>query len=174
MPRKSITVRAVKYERPGQPTKYKAEMIRAITTMAQNGMTDRAIAEALGVTYTTFRNWVGRHEKLRAALVIPKQTADADVEYSLYQQAKGYDYLEEDIRVFDGQLVKVEVRKHQPPNVTAALAWLNNRKRAEWSRNPEPDYVPEPTEEVQKLTPDNIRGLARQVVLLLTQGVKAA
>lgn len=175
MPRKVITARvAVDERRPAPQSRYEARFINSAAVMAQHGMTDREIARALGVCHRTFKFWLVAHPKLKAAMLIPKEIADARVEASLYQRANGYDVEDEEVKVINGEIVKVTVRRHIPIDTVAALAWLNNRRRDHWSRNPEP-YIETPQIEHMAdddITPANAREAARRVALMMYRGVK--
>jgi hypothetical protein len=57
----------------------------------------------------------------------------APVEQSLYQRAVGYSLNSE--KIFcnkDGEVTRVPIVEHVPPDVTAQIFWLKNRKPSEW------------------------------------------
>lgn len=157
----------------GNRNKFRREHIVAAQKIAQLGGTDRDIAEALSVDYATFRRWCHRWPKLREALVIPKEIADSNVEMSLYKNAMGFYVDEEEVKVLDGELVRVKVRKFIKGETMAQQTWLNNRRRDQWSRNPLPEDLPAPETPVEDMTisQDNVRQIARQFALVLRQGV---
>lgn len=72
-----------------------------------------------------------------------KDQADAKVEKKLYERAIGYKYTEkETVMEMDsnGNRKPARVRvveKECPPDVLAQMYWLNNRKSAQYKRNPE-------------------------------------
>lgn len=172
---RSVKIRVASDERPGpgRKTKYEARFVNTVKVMAENGMTDRAMAQALGVAYSTFREWVGRHPKLREAMAIPKAVANDLVKLSLYNLARGYDVEEEEVKVLDGELVRVRVTRHVPANFSAIAMWLNNRMPEEFRRNPEPlDDAPPPApgDDAIDITPDNVREIARRFALTLRNG----
>lgn len=175
-PTKAKPPRVVIADVPGRQSKFLVEYAKTAAVMARCGMIDSDIADALGVDYRTFKRWVARYPSLKDALVMSKPVADDAVEYSLYRQAQDRYVMEEEAKVIDGQIVKVQVRKFVPANVTATLAWLNNRRRDSWSRNPEPEALPPPvkTPEELDITPENARQMARKVALVLFKGGKVA
>ena len=64
---------------------------------------------------------------------IGKAEADDRVERSLYNRAVGYTFVS--VKVFcskDGVITKVPIKEHVPPDVTAQIFWLKNRKPADW------------------------------------------
>lgn len=171
--RKALKVRVAQDERPvGNRSKYKAEYVRTVKVMAENGMTDRAMAQALGVSYSTFRVWMGRHPKLREAIAIPKAVANDLVKLSLFTLARGYDYEEEEVKVIEGELVRVRVTRHQPASFSAIAMWLNNRMPEEFRRNTdlmdEAPALPAPSEDAD-ITPESKRDWARRVALMMLQ-----
>jgi hypothetical protein len=55
------------------------------------------------------------------------------VERSLYSRAVGYSFNSE--KIFcnkDGEVTRVPIIEHGPPDVTAQIFWLKNRKPTEW------------------------------------------
>ena len=59
--------------------------------------------------------------------------SDKDVERSLFQRANGYWHEETKVHFDqDGNPSEHKVRKYYPPDSTAMIFWLKNRKRKEW------------------------------------------
>jgi hypothetical protein len=68
-----------------------------------------------------------------SSLKAGKEEADSRVEQSLYQRAVGYSFESE--KVFcnkDGEVTRVPIVEHVPPDVTACIFWLKNRDPAHW------------------------------------------
>lgn len=80
----------------------------------------------------TIYRWKAEHEVFCQALKIGKDVADERVTRSLYARANGYEHDEVDIRVIEGKIVQTPIRKHYPPDTTAAIFWLKNRRKEEW------------------------------------------
>ena len=62
-----------------------------------------------------------------------KDEADNRVERSLYARATGYSY--DAVKIFhtkDGKVIKVPYTEHVPPDVTAQIYWLKNRRPDHW------------------------------------------
>jgi len=62
-----------------------------------------------------------------------KDEADNRVERSLYARATGYSY--DAVKIFhtkDGKIIKVPYTEHVPPDVTAQIYWLKNRRPDRW------------------------------------------
>jgi hypothetical protein len=124
---------------------------------ARDGLTDSDIARNCGVALSTFSEWKKRFTAISDALKEQKEVADFVVENALYKRAIGYDYIETKIDEVvgpDGKQVGAKkitkTKKHMPADVTAALAWLNNRKPQSWRRNAGKEKLDEKKFEHQK------------------------
>lgn len=60
------------------------------------------------------------------------------MENALYKRALGYDAEETKVEVENGKKKITRVTKHVPPDVTAAIFWLKNRKPGAWRDKPMP------------------------------------
>lgn len=116
----------------GRPSKYRADALPEIGRLANEGATDVEMADALGVNVATFHRWKAQHGEFRDTLKVGKDQADARVERSLYARATGFEHDEVDIRVINGEIVQTAIRKVYPPDTTAAIFWLKNRRPVEW------------------------------------------
>lgn len=116
----------------GRPSKYKPEFVQQAAKLSALGATDAEMADFFEVTISTFSLWKVQHKEFSEALKAAKDIADRRVETSLYNRAMGYSHEETDIRVVDGAVVMTPMVKHYPPDTTAAIFWLKNRKPQEW------------------------------------------
>lgn len=115
----------------GQPSKF--EKVKDIVIrLAKYGLTDKQMAEVIGVTEQTVNNWKKANPSFFESLKSEKEIADAKVERSLFERATGYSHAEDKIFNDNGQALVVPTIKHYPPDTTAAIFWLKNRKPAEW------------------------------------------
>lgn len=117
---------------PGRPSGYRPEFDRIAESMAKLGATDIEIADAIGVDVRTLYRWKAQFPGFCQAVKVGKDVADDRVERSLFARANGYEHDEVDIRVIGGDIVQTPVRKFYPPDTTAAIFWLKNRRPAEW------------------------------------------
>lgn len=118
--------------RVGRPTLYKPEFVEQATKLCEQGCTEFEIAEHFHVDRMTLYRWKAAHPEFRDALRLAKAVADDRVEVTLYERATGYTYNSEEIKVVEGEVVRVPVQVHVPPDNTAAIFWLKNRRRDEW------------------------------------------
>jgi len=137
-------------KKPGRPTKYKPEFAAQAEKLCRLGATDIEIADFFEVDVRTVYRWKGEHDEFCQALKIAKAEADDRVERSLYARASGYEHDEVDIRVIDGKIVETPIRKFYPPDTTAAIFWLKNRKPEQWRDKQEMEHSGSVTVEITR------------------------
>lgn len=115
-----------------RPTKYKPEYCEQAEKLCRLGATDIEIADFFDVEVRTLYRWKGEHEAFCQALKAGKEISDERVERSLFARANGYEHDEVDIRVVDKAIVQTPIRKYYPPDTTAAIFWLKNRRPDLW------------------------------------------
>lgn len=116
----------------GRPPIYKPEFAKQAEKLCALGATDAELADFFGVHVATIHRWRHEYTEFCDSIKTAKEIADARVERSLYQRAMGYEHDETDIRVIQNEIVTTDIRKHYPPDSTAMIFWLKNRKPAEW------------------------------------------
>lgn len=104
---------------------------------ARDGLIDEQIAHNMGVAYSTFRTWVDKFPALSASLKAGKAPVDIEVENALLKSALGFEYEETitEIEELPGGKQKKQIRKvkkYAPPNSTAQIFWLKNRRPDRW------------------------------------------
>lgn len=115
-----------------RPTKFKQEFIAQAEKLCRLGATDQEVADFMEVEVRTLYRWKTDNEAFCQALKAGKDVADDRVERSLFARANGYEHEEVDIRVVANAIVQTPIRKYYPPDTTAAIFWLKNRKPGEW------------------------------------------
>jgi hypothetical protein len=115
-----------------RPTKYKPEYCEQAEKLCRLGATDIEIADFFDVEVRTLYRWKGEHEEFCQALKAGKEISDERVERSLFARANGYEHDEVDIRVVDKAIIQTPIRKYYPPDTTAAIFWLKNRRPDLW------------------------------------------
>jgi len=116
----------------GRPTDYKPEYAEQAAKLCQLGATDADLADFFGVSDRTIYRWAAKHEEFSQSLKAGKDLADERVERSLYHKAVGYTFDSEKVFQFQGQIVRAETKEHVPPDTTAMIFWLKNRRKEQW------------------------------------------
>jgi hypothetical protein len=115
-----------------RPTKFKQEFIAQAEKLCRLGATDQEVADFFEIDVRSLYRWKSENDEFCQALKAGKEQADDRVERSLFARANGYEHDEVDIRVVAGGIVQTPIRKYYPPDTTAAIFWLKNRKPKEW------------------------------------------
>jgi hypothetical protein len=116
-----------------RPSDYRVEYAQQARKLVERGATDTEIADFFEVSVRTIYRWKNEFVEFCHALKAGKEEADAIVERSLYQRATGYEV--DAVKIFcdkEGKVTKVAYREIIPPDTTAMIFWLKNRKPAEW------------------------------------------
>lgn len=110
---------------------------------ARDGLTEEQIAHNMGIGLTTLKDWKNKFPSILSAIKKGKAPVDIIVENALLKRALGYDYDEivkelvptgkigDDGKPIFKQHVKT-VTKHMPPDTTAQIFWLKNRRPGKW------------------------------------------
>jgi hypothetical protein len=125
----------------GRPTSYKPEYNEQVFKLCLLGATDADIADFFEVTETTINNWKIDYPEFFESIKSGKQKADSTVAESLYKRANGYEHEDVDIKMYEGEIIQTKLIKHYPPDTTAAIFWLKNRKPAVWRDKHEIDHT---------------------------------
>ncbi len=115
-----------------RPSKYKPEFVKQAEKLCALGATDIELADFFEVNVATLYRWKNEHQEFCEALKVSKEIADDRVERSLFSRANGYEHDEVDIRVVDHVIVQTPIRKYYPPDTTACIFWLKNRRPDLW------------------------------------------
>ena len=104
---------------------------------ARDGLTDEQIARNMGIRQSTFYEWQNRFPEISDALKRGKAPVDVEVENALLKSALGFEYEETitEIEELPGGKQKKQIRKvkkYAPPNSTAQIFWLKNRRPDRW------------------------------------------
>ena len=112
------------------------EGLTLIEGWARTGLTDEQIAHNIGIHPATLYTWMKEYSEINEAIKKGKEVADFEVENAMYKSALGYEY--EEVKTYIEEVDGVKKRrkevttKYLPPNTTAQIFWLKNRKSAEW------------------------------------------
>ena len=147
----------------GKPRKYDDYVKPYLSLVSEYSrtMTERQIAEKLGVGYSTFNRYKEEYRELREAIKKGRQNLVVELRSSLIKRANGYDYVEtkqttEQIKLseemrealanagFDKEqmesvrVVKTEIaHKHAHPDVAALNLALKNYDKENWANDPQ-------------------------------------
>lgn len=139
------------------------EGLMLISCWMRDGCTQEELCDKMGIGYQTLRNWRKRYPEIEYAYQTSKEIIDYKVENALLKAALGFK--KKEIKVTLGKVARggqmYEVLKETttsevPPNVMAAITWLNNRRFDKWKRNR--DKIIEIGEEEQSVAITVLRG----------------
>ncbi len=131
----------------GRPSKYKEEFAKQAKFLADKGCTDPEVAAFFEVAVSTVSLWKLKHPEFSEALRLGKDEADSRVERALFERATGYSHSDVHVSSYQGEVTITPIMKHYPPDSTAMIFWLKNRKAEQWREKPEgsdEDDVPPP------------------------------
>lgn len=109
---------------------------------SRDGMKLKDIAANMDISSSKLSQWRNQYEEIDEALRSGKEVVDYRVENALLKCALGFETQEITVTIGKQQkggkwftITKETKIKEFAPNVTACLAWLNNRKPDIWKRN---------------------------------------
>lgn len=115
------------------------EGLLLLEAWARNGLTDEQIAKNMGITSRTLYQWKNNYVQIFQSLKKGKEVVDIQVENALLKRALGYSYKEvtrervtNPVTGSSELTVTKEVIKEIPPDTTAQIFWLKNRKPNDW------------------------------------------
>jgi hypothetical protein len=120
--------------------KFRKAFIEQARVLTQLGATDAELADFFKVHTRTLHKWKLEFPDFANALRVGKHEADERVTRSLFQRAVGYTVPETHIAVHQGNVIKTDLMKHFPPDTTACIFWLKNRRPEEWREKFEHDH----------------------------------
>lgn len=116
----------------GRPSVYNPEMAEQAKKLCEMGLTDDELARFFDVHVATIYRWQAKYPEFCNALKVGKEAADDRVERSLYHKACGYTFDSEKVFNYQGEIVRAKTVEHVPPDTTAAIFWLKNRRKEAW------------------------------------------
>ncbi len=121
-----------------RPTAYKPEYARQARKLCLLGATDKELADFFEVSEVTINAWKKKHPAFLKSLKAGKDVADARVADKLYHRALGYKHKAVKIMAVargnngGSEIEEVPYVEHYPPDTTAAIFWLKNRRPEQW------------------------------------------
>lgn len=147
----------------GRPTKFKDEYCEQAEKLCKLGAKDSELADFFDVEESTINNWKKDYPEFLESIKAGKDLADANVADRLYQRAMGFEHDSEEIKVADGEVIRVPIRKIYPPDSTAAIFWLKNRQSSKWRDKQEVEQkttIKDERIDTTKLSDEDLRNLA--------------
>lgn len=110
------------------------DALKKLEAWARDGLTDEQIAARMGISVSTLYEWRKKYSEISESLKKGKEVVDIEVENALLKRALGYTYNEVTHERVGDQLIPTKiVKKEMPPDTTAQIFWLKNRKPEQWS-----------------------------------------
>lgn len=116
-----------------KPSLYKPEYDVQARKLCLLGAIDKDLADFFNIRESTLALWKNANPSFKQALKEGKDFADAKVEKSLFMRANGYEAKETQTQLYRDEIKETETVKSLPPDTTACIFWLKNRRRGEWS-----------------------------------------
>ena len=114
---------------------------------ARDGLTDEQIAKNIGISRASLYEWKKKEVDIFDALKKGKEVIDFEVENALLKRALGYEYEEE---TYENGILTKKVKKQVPPDTTAQIFWLKNRKKEQWREKAEVVKTDEDLQNINK------------------------
>ncbi len=99
---------------------------------ARDGLTDEQIARNCRVSRQTLNEWRNTYPAISDAIKKGKEVVDIEVENALLKRALGYEYTETMVEESENGFKTRRTKKFIPPDVTAQIFWLKNRRPEVW------------------------------------------
>ena len=117
-----------------RPSKYRAEFAEQALKLCRLGATDKELADFFGASENTINRWKSDHPAFRESLKEGKSMADAQVADRLFKRATGYEHdaVKIDADAKTGAEHIVQYVERYPPDTTACIFWLKNRRPDLW------------------------------------------
>lgn len=142
----------------GRPTDFKPEYSDQVEVLCALGATDDQLATFFGKTEQTINNWKKAHPEFFEAIKRGKLKTDTKVADSLLQRALGAEWIEQKevklktVEYENGKKVHeeerveiVDLKKAAPPDTTAGIFWLKNRRPGEWRDKVDHNHSSDPS-----------------------------
>lgn len=127
----------------------KAENLLLLEGWARDGLTDEQIAKNIGITVSTYYEWKKKYPEISESLKKGKEVVDYEVENALLQKALGMTkviqkpFKLKEVKYENGKRIsekeRIEYAEEEvfiPPDTTAQIFWLKNRRPDKWHDKP--------------------------------------
>ncbi len=136
----------------GRPTKFNAAITAKIAFWYSKGKTDAQVAELVNISERTLNYWKADKPQFLQTVQESKSIPDDLVEASLFSRATGYRHADEKIfyNKDTGEIIRAPTVKHYPPDTTAGIFWLKNRRPDVWRTGVESPLPPTGQDRTEK------------------------
>lgn len=123
-----------------RPSKFKEEFIEQARKLCELGATDKEVADFFGIHEATLNRWKSDYPQFCESLKTGKSVADERVERSLYHRAIGFKH--DAVKMFNhnGIVITEPYVEYFPPDTTACIFWLKNRRPGDWRDKQETEH----------------------------------
>ena len=116
---------------------------------ARDGLTDEQIAQKMGISPRTYYEWLKKYPQISQAIKKGKAPVDYEVENTLLKKALGFTVTVKKafklrskkhngkVTVEDERIEYADEEIYIPPDTTAQIFWLKNRRPDKWRDKPE-------------------------------------
>lgn len=112
---------------------FEQDKLTLLEAWARDGLTNEQIANNMGINPSTLYDYINKYDKISNALKKGKEVVDIEVENALLKKAMGYTITIEEQKLDKyGDVHTLKKDVHIPPDTTAQIFWLKNRKPKEW------------------------------------------
>ena len=145
----------------GRKSLFKEEYIEQALKLCLLGATDKDMADFFGVSTQTLNAWK-KNQDFLDALKKGKEIADANVASRLYNRAIGYSCPATKFAMFEGKITdREQYIEHYPPDTTAAIFWLKNRRPDLWRDRKDQNVNVSVNDDLENMTDDELVKIIR-------------
>src|SRR5262245_60847845 len=112
----------------GRPTVYRPENADIARRACWRGATNQSLAALFSISRRTVDNWIAKIPEFGAAVREGREVADIAVVSALFARATGMELKKTKVFCHRGQPVTATYTEHLPPDVSACIFWLRNRR----------------------------------------------
>ena len=107
----------------------------------------------MGISAKTLYDWKKKYSNICDTLKRGKEIVDIQVENALLKRALGYTTTETKIKKGYGEILEeVVITKEIPPDTTAAIFWLKNRRPEQWREKREVEQTIQNNTEIDEFS----------------------
>lgn len=124
----------------GRPNKYESNVKPRLDEIKKLclTMTEKQIAEYLGVGYSSWCDYKNKYSELSDALKKGRESLVLELKSTLIRKARGFNYSEKKTIKENGHIVREEIyEKASLPDVAALNLLLKNYDKDNWSNDPQ-------------------------------------